>query len=578
MTGFEIQRLSFDDASVASMPALHERFEDWPVVYTLDDGRSVYVGESQSAANRMRQHRANPDKRPLRALRVIVDETFNKSVCLDLESTLIRWFQGDERLAVLNRNDGITNADYYRREEYRETFEDIFASLKAEGLFQRTIPQIENSDLFKLSPFKALNRDQAVAVEAIMDGLVEDLRAGPRHRSLSIVQGDPGTGKTIVGIYLMKLLADIAVRRDLEDSDPDSLFSDYFLVGTQELFVGLRVGLVVPQQSLRKSIEKVFARTPGLDRVQVLSPFDVGGDPGEWDVLIVDEAHRLNQLAAQAHGTLTKRFKEITASLFGTLDPAITQLDWIRAKSRHVILLLDTAQSVRPADIGPAAFAGVIAAARADGRHYPLVSQMRVAGGDDYIAFVRALLSDEPPAQAPDFGGDYELRLVDSAAEMIAQIAAKDAEHGLSRVLAGYAWDWKSRKDPAAYDIELGEARLRWNSKAVDWISSPASVHEAGSIHTVQGYDLNYAGVIIGPDLRIDPSSGKLVVSRADYRDRAGKSGIKMRGIPTTDEDLLRYIRNIYAVLMTRGMRGTLVHVVDPGLRERFARALGAAG
>ncbi|PFV12832.1 AAA family ATPase, partial [Bacillus cereus] len=80
------------------------------------------------------------------------------------------------------------------------------------------------------------------------------------------------------------------------------------------------------------------------------------------------------------------------------------------------------------------------------------------------------------------------------------QILSRNGEHGLARLLAGYAWKWRSRKDRSAFDIEIGDVHLRWNSTDKDWINRPTSVNEVGSIHTVQGYDLNYAGVIIGPD------------------------------------------------------------------------------
>ncbi|MFC7456243.1 DNA/RNA helicase domain-containing protein [Brachybacterium sp. GCM10030267] len=341
MTSFEIQRIPFDADVVAGMTELHPRFDDWPLVYTIDNGRSVYVGETQRVGSRMKQHLKNPAKSSLRQIRVIVDETFNKSVCLDLESTLIRWFSGDQRFRVLNRNDGLVNADYYGRSEYRANFEDIFEALRAEGLFSRSIAEIENDDLFKLSPFKALNRDQAVAVEAIVEALRDDLEKG--QRSLSVVQGDPGTGKTIVGVYLMKLLRDIGEYEPAEDVDPDSMFSEFFLEGSREWFRGLRIGLVIPQQSLRKSVRSVFKKTPALEKAEVLTAFDVGSPEGEWDVLVVDEAHRLSQYAAQSHGTLTKRFRETTAALFGAMDEGITQLDWVRKKAKHTIILLDTA-------------------------------------------------------------------------------------------------------------------------------------------------------------------------------------------------------------------------------------------
>lgn len=571
MTGFEIQRFGFDRSSVETMPSLDPRLANWPVVYLLDDARRIYVGESVVAANRMRQHLDSASKQGLRGIRVILDDTFNKSVCLDLESHLIRWFAGDGRYAVMNRNDGLIDSAYYRRTEYRETFQDVFDELLEAGMFTRAIPQIENSDLFKLSPFKSLNQDQAVAVEAVMEGLARDLEAG--QPSMSVIQGDPGTGKTIVGIYIMKLLRDIADARDVDDAQPDSIFADLFLEGNRQLFEGLRVGIVVPQQSLRESIRKVFTKTPSLRSAEVVTPFQVGKDPRPFDVLVVDETHRLTQLASQAMGTLTRDFREINDALFGG-DETKTQLDWLRARSRHVIGLLDADQSVRPSDIGPEVFRELIDATKRESRHYPLHSQMRVAGGNDYIAFVRALLSDQPPLERIDFGEDYELRLFDDFGGMVDAIRQRDAQAGLARLVAGYAWPWRSKKDPSLPDIEIDGIGLPWNRRTKDWIASSTSLDEVGSIHTVQGYDLNYAGVIIGGDLRIDPDTGRLIAVRGNYFDEKGKANNAMRGQVTTDEDLLRYIVNIYRVLMTRGIRGTYVHVTDPLLRERFRRLL----
>ena len=184
------------------------RFSNWPVVYALDDRGSVYVGESRNAVARLRQHLDTEDKQASAlGARVVIDETFNKSVCLDLESYLIRLLAGDGRFQVLNRNEGITNADYYGREGYQATFRAVFDELLERGLFTRPIREIENSDLFKLSPFKALTQDQAIAVDDILSGLFEDLDIGTSSRI--VIQGDPGTGKTVVAIYLMKLLSDI---------------------------------------------------------------------------------------------------------------------------------------------------------------------------------------------------------------------------------------------------------------------------------------------------------------------------------------------------------------------------------
>lgn len=573
MTAFEIEELRFTPESVEETRSRLPRFSNWPVVYLIEDGRDIYVGETGSADRRMRQHLKSEQKGHLKEVRIVFDERFNGSACLDLESLLIRLLGGDGRFQVMNRNEGITNQDYFQRSEYNDTFKEIFEELRSRGYFERSIPEIENSDLFKLSPYKALNTEQGIAVLDIMEGLIEDLDV-PDRRTIAAIQGDPGTGKTIVGIYLMKLMRDLAQFDPTDEVEGDSMFSDLFVEGNREKFQDLRIGLVVPQKSLRKSISKVFRKVPALRDAQVLTPYDVADAGEDFDVIVVDEAHRLTQRGAQAHGTLTKRYRETTERLFGTDDLSINQLDWIRKRSRHTILLLDTAQSVRPIDIEPEVFERVLAEAHENQRLYPLDTQMRVKGGKTYLEFARALVSDEPPTTVPDLQ-DYEFELFDDLGEMHHRIRERDAEHGLARLVAGYAWKWRSKGKTGLHDIELDGVALDWNVSDVDWIASKTSLEEVGSIHTVQGYDLNYAGVLIGGDLRLDPETGRLIADRDNYFDAKGKADNRMRGQTTSDEDLLRYITNVYRVLLTRGMRGTYLYVVDPLLRARFQRIVG---
>lgn len=575
----KIARLEFSKPTVTTWKFHDEKHGNWPVVYILDDGRDavqsnpnrlrdIYVGESLNAAGRLRQHLETPAKQHLKNIRVIIDERFNKSVCLDLESYLIKMLAGDGANRVLNRNNGITESKYYQREVYRERFRSIVERLKDDGIFTRSIPEIENSDLFKLSPFKALTEDQANSVEEIVKGFLIDVERGAE--STIVIQGDPGTGKTVVAIYMMKLLVDIKTLASLEDLDSDSRFSSFFTEGNQSLLHGLRIGLVVPQQSLRDSIKKVFRKTPGLDRSMVMTPFDVGQADETFDLLLVDETHRLNQRASQTSGVLNAKFAAITRTLFGSDDTSKTQLDWIRAKSRHQIFLLDAAQSVRPADLPSGLLSNLVADTRASRRYFQLQTQMRVQAGSDFVSYIRWILDPRPlsaPRVRQDFG-EYDFRAFTSVAEMRDEIFRRDAEVGLSRMVAGYAWEWRIRRDNNAFDIEIGQTRLRWNSTPTDWISSSNALEEVGSIHTVQGYDLNYVGVIIGLDLRFNPQQRRLFIDRDSYFDKKGKENNPALGKRYSDNDLLRFITQIYAVLMTRGIRGTYVYACDPGLRE----------
>jgi DUF2075 family protein len=563
MTSFNIERLPFDKDAVTVWADADSRHKNWPVVYTIEGTDEIYIGESTNVASRMFQHLSVPQRQHLKKIKVILDDRFNKSVCLDLESQLIRYLAADSKYKVLNANHGITDADYFDRDRYRETFNELFEELLKEGVFTRSIPDIVNSDLFKFSPFKALNTDQSVAIEGVLEKLFEDIEN--KSESPIVIQGDPGTGKTIVAVYLMKLVVDIAKSQPDEQFDSDSMFSDFFQGGYREQLQDFTIGLVIPQQSLRKSIEKVFAKTPGLSKSMVLSAFDAGSSQEHYDLLIVDESHRLGQRSNQPSAAQNKKFTEINTALFGNDDLSWTQLDWIKAKSTHQLFLLDSAQSVKPADLPAAVTTELVSQAKNAHSFFHLASQMRVAGGSDYIEFIGRVFSGTQ--QGPEHFGDYELKLFDDISEMRDAIISKDKEVGLSRMVAGYAWPWVSKNDPTAVDIQIGDVGLTWNRTATDWINSPTSLEEVGSIHTVQGYDLNYAGVIIGPDLGYDPVAKKIVFNRENYHDKKGKENNPRLGIEYTDEDLLNYVVNIYRVLLTRGIKGTFVYVCDDNLK-----------
>lgn len=303
----------------------------------------------------------------------------------------------------------------------------------------------------------------------------------------------------------------------------------------------------------------------------------VGFAEEDFDLLIVDEAHRLNQRTNQPSGVQNRNFRLITEKLFGSDDKTKTQLDWIRTKSRHQILLVDAEQSIRPADISREDLSALVTQAKGEGRHYSLTTQMRVSAGSHYVRYIRLILGSVVGEVLPNSFEGYDLRFFDSVVEMRDAIHRRDAEVGLSRLLAGYAWRWKSKNDKSAFDIEEQGHTFRWNSVQTGWVASPNSLSEVGSIHTVQGYDLNYAGVIIGPDLRYDPVRDKLFIDRASYFDTKGKENNPTLGKIYTDDDLLRYISNIYAVLLTRGMLGTYVYVSDPELREHLRPFFGGA-
>jgi DUF2075 family protein len=563
MTDYRIDRFPFDAESISFWAQAEQLGANWPVVYTLSNDKEIYVGESLSAVSRLNQH-LSTTKQQLSRVQIILNERFNKSVCLDLESQLIRYLAADGKHRVLNANAGIQDANYFDRDKYQKSFNELFELMVEDGLLSKPVPEIVNSNLFKFSPFKAVSLEQAAALNGIIERIVGDLKT--EGDSQLIVQGDPGTGKTIVAIYLMKLLRDISRASEDELLEDESIFSEFFTPELSKLFSGLKIALVVPQQSLRKTLEVVFSQTPGLSKDMVLTPFEVAESKEDFDLLIIDEAHRLGQRSNQNSAMQNKKFTELNIELFGSDDKSKTQLDWIQSKSRHQLLLLDTAQSIRPGDLPLDTTESLVEKAKASDSWFHLASQMRVMGGTDYLTFVKSVFTDTGSV-AKEFNG-YDLRFFDSFTDMRSEILRLDSEHGLSRLLAGYAWEFKTRHEPELFDIELEGIEMRWNQTVTDWVNSPTSPQEVGSIHTIQGYDLNYAGVIIGNDIGYNPISKEIFLRRDNYFDKKGKENNPVLGIEYSDDDVLHFVLNIYKVLLTRGIRGTFVYVCDPALRE----------
>lgn len=133
---------------------------NWPVVYVINNDEEAYVGETVDAANRSSQHLQNEERRRLRQISVISDSTFNISVIMDLESFLIQHMSSDGKFRLQNSNRGLASHNYYQREDYEKTFGKIWQQLHSRELVDHSIADIENSELFKYSPYKALTSEQ----------------------------------------------------------------------------------------------------------------------------------------------------------------------------------------------------------------------------------------------------------------------------------------------------------------------------------------------------------------------------------------------------------------------------------
>ena len=390
-----------------------------------------------------------------------------------------------------------------------------------------------------------------------------------------IVRGGAGTGKTIVAIYLLKYLADLNDPAKVYDGDSDeepeeSILDIYASDNIRSIH---KIGIVVPQKSLQSSLKDVFKNVRLLDKSMVLTPAEVVDNykktGKKFDLLIVDEAHRLR---CRYRGNVSHHPTIINRNKFLGLDERMgTELDWIMLCSRNQILFRDELQTVRPCDLREEEFMEILRKHHREPKaQLALDTQWRCMGGSDYTHYIRDIFSD--CATGYKEIENYDLKLYRDCHQMYEDIRRKNDEMGLCRMAAGYAWPW-DRKRPDEYTIEIQGHKYRWNRVYDNWITTKTAPEEIGCIHTLQGYDLNYAGIIIGNDIKYDAKAGKIVSDKSCYYDTLGKAGVS-----DDPESLKNYLCNIYITLLTRGIRGTYIYVCDDALREHLEKYFLVAG
>lgn len=524
----------------------------WPLVYFIQNEtkRIAYVGESTNASSRIKNHLANPKKADeFTKISIIGSDKFNKSATLDIESNLIQYITSEGTYELQNGNYGLVNHNYYQQDLYKDLFKEIWRKLIDKKIVSKSLEDVENSELFKYSPYKSLNEDQYSSVLQILDGLCI------KESNRIFIKGSAGTGKTILATYLIKLLNSDISDSNFEDFNDDELKEINFIIAFQNKYPKAKIGLVIAMTSLRESLQNVFKKIPGLKASMVLNPSETFKNKDQYDLLIVDEAHRLRQYKNIGWmGVFRKNNQKLG------LDDTGTELDWIIANSKNQIFFYDSAQSVKPSDIDESKFTELLN--QKNTLKIELTSQMRVNGGNDYIRFVDELLHINRLNKNIYSPNDYELIVFDSLKDLYSELAKKEEINGLCRLVAGYSWPWLSEKDKTAIDIEIDGLQFQWNQTSKDWVNSPNAFKEVGCIHTTQGYDLNYTGVIFGKEIIFNELTQEIEIDSKLYFDKNGKRGV------LKTEDLKSYIINIYKTIMYRGIRGAFVYACDTNLRN----------
>lgn len=366
-------------------------------------------------------------------------------------------------------------------------------------------------------------------------------RADAGKKKVLIVEGGPGTGKSVVAINLLAAL-------------------------TKEGQVCRYVSKNAAPRSVYQSKLTGHFKATYITNLFSGSGAFVECETDAFDTLIVDEAHRLNEKSGLYENLGDNQIREI-------IDAA-----------KCTVFFIDEDQRVTLKDIGgKAAIAAFAQAAGAELVEVELASQFRCNGSDGYLAWLDHTLGVRDTANPLLEAGAFDFRVVDSPAELHWLIAEKNKVNNKARVVAGYCWDWKSKNDPQAFDIEFPAFgyRKRWNltSDGSLWIVAPESVDEVGCIHTCQGLEVDYVGVIVGDDFVVRNDA---VVCQPDKRSKSDRSirGWKtlMKAQPEqASERLDLIIKNTYRTLMTRGMKGCYVYCTDAETARYFRSRLQSA-
>lgn len=382
--------------------------------------------------------------------------------------------------------------------------------------------------------------EQRIAYRTVLNAVRRAKRSD--HKEVVVVTGGPGTGKSVIAL---------------------SLLGELYRQGTTALHA-------TGSSSFTTTMRKVAGarKREVQDLFKYFNSF-MAAERNSLDVLICDEAHRMRETSANRYTSASNRTGK-------------AQIEELIDAARVPVFLLDEHQVVRPGEMGTVA--EIEAAAAKKGLRcevVPLDSQFRCGGSDAYLRWVVRLLGLEPGGPEvwePD--DRMQLMLADSPQEMEAFLDGRRSQKYSARIAAGYCWKWTKKVPPGQSlpaDVSIAGWQRPWNvfgDRAVGgappaalWATDPAGFGQVGCVYTAQGFEYDWSGVIIGPDLvwRGD----RWVADRTASKDPVFKKS-------TSDADVDRLIRNTYKVLLTRGMIGTVVYSTDAETRQKLRQLAGA--
>lgn len=526
---------------------------NYPTVYILysetETKNEAYVGETTHLKDRIYSHANNSDRDKLNRMVAIGCETFNQSATYNVESNLISCMLADGLFKLQNKSqisDSFTIHNYYQKSYYNEElFGLIWEELIATGLAQSSLLDIQNRDIYKLSPYKQLSNSQYDLVKKVTEFC--DKHVKDSSKSVFLIKGEAGTGKSVVLSSLYKKLVDMSGDSNT-NIEKDTCY------------------LLVNHSEQLKTCEKIARGIKGLQVNKILKPttFINKAKQGRMEpgITIVDEAHLLlshsdsyNGFKEENHLEEIIRNSKITIVVYDEKQVLKLKSHWNKSRLEDILAQIDTVEEIE------------------------LKEQFRMLADEGTIHWIDSFV-EEQRVLTPEhlqFGKDtqgFELLFFDDAEKMYEEIKKKNAEDSLSRIVATF--DYEHKKDGAEYYVEEGAFKLPWNitndkeDKKATWAERDKTIDEVGSIYTVQGFDLNYVGVILGPSVVYDEETERIVILPENYKDTEAfrsRKDIPAEEVPRIKEQI---ILNSINILFKRGMKGLYIYAHDPALRKKL--------
>lgn len=412
-------------------------------------------------------------------------------------------------------------------------------------LLNEVTAMVENGET---SAFSLID-DQLVARNMILDKIRPYIRNGEFEKSVIIVNGGPGTGKTVIALHILAELA--------KQTYNGQVLNVQYATKSASLLNGVKSKI---RPATRILFQNVTSYVPAVT------------DENAVDVLLIDEAHRIGRTSNSQYTPAARRTN-------------LSQIDTIIRATKICVFFIDEKQAIRGAEIGSTEMIREAAAKfGAKVEECTLTSQFRCNGSDNYMDWIEQVLYNRPVTSKFDLT-DFNLQILDSPQEMYDRLVEQDnVPNQTARIMAGFCWKWSDTLDENGdliKDVEIGNFKMPWEThrnftkapkgyvKWYEWAYRPEGIKQVGCIYTAQGFEFDYAGVIIGPDLIYNPQTNKIETVKSATRDPMLRTAPNEATMTYDD-----YVRNIYRVLMSRGMKGCYLYICDENLRNYMKRLL----